>query len=65
MQLSATPVSTGLRVRSSARNELALLARDGLKPSELGRVKTQMIKKLLAELNKAPERVMFPKGDAR
>ncbi len=34
-------------------------------PKEAGRVKTRMIKKLLAELNKAPERVMFPKGDAR
>jgi len=34
-------------------------------PKEAGRVKTRMIKKLLAELNKAPERVMFPKGDTR
>jgi len=34
-------------------------------PKEAGRVKTRMIKKLLAELNKEPERVMFPKGDAR
>ena len=34
-------------------------------PKEAGRVKTRLIKKLLAELNKAPERVMFPKGDAR
>ena len=32
---------------------------------EAGRVKTRLIKKLLTELNKAPERVMFPKGDAR
>ena len=30
-----------------------------------GRVKTRLIRKLLAELNKAPERVMFPNGDAR
>src|SRR5437870_5557571 len=36
-----------------------------VRPKEAGRVKTRMIKKLLAELNKAPERVMFPKGDAR
>ena len=34
-------------------------------PKEAGRVKSRLIKKLLAELNKAPERVMFPKGDAR
>src|SRR5207247_5350086 len=34
-------------------------------PKEAGRVKTRLIKKLLAELNNAPERVKFTKGDAR
>jgi len=34
-------------------------------PKEAGRVKTRLIKKLLAELNKAPDRVSFPRGDAR
>jgi small-conductance mechanosensitive channel len=34
-------------------------------PKEAGRVKTRLIKKLLAELNKAPDRVRFPKSDAR
>ena len=34
-------------------------------PKEAGRVKSRLIKKLLAELNKAPDRVMFPKADAR
>jgi len=34
-------------------------------PKEAGRVKTRLIRKLLAELNKTPDKVMFPKGDAR
>ena len=34
-------------------------------PKEAGRVKTRLIKKLLAELNAAPDRVLFPKGNAR
>src|SRR5256714_7023890 len=34
-------------------------------PREAGSVKTRLIPKLLAALNAEPERVMFPKGDAR
>jgi small-conductance mechanosensitive channel len=34
-------------------------------PREAGTVKTQLIPKLLAALNAEPERVMFPKADAR
>ncbi len=34
-------------------------------PKEAGRVKTRLIKKLLAELKATPDKVMFPKGDAR
>jgi len=34
-------------------------------PKEAGRVKTRLIKRLLAELNQAPDRVLFPKGNAR
>jgi small-conductance mechanosensitive channel len=34
-------------------------------PREAGSVKTRLIPKLLAALNAAPDRVMFPKGDAR
>lgn len=34
-------------------------------PKEAGRVKTRMIKKLLAELNAEPDRVMFPKLNTR
>jgi small-conductance mechanosensitive channel len=34
-------------------------------PREAGQIKSRLIPKLLAALNAAPERVMFPKGDAR
>jgi small-conductance mechanosensitive channel len=34
-------------------------------PKEAGRTKTRLIKKLLLELNAAPDRVMFPKSNAR
>jgi small-conductance mechanosensitive channel len=34
-------------------------------PREAGSIKTRLIPKLLAALNTAPEKVMFPKGDAR
>jgi small-conductance mechanosensitive channel len=34
-------------------------------PKEAGRVKTRLIKKLLAELNAAPDRVLFPKSNMR
>ena len=34
-------------------------------PKEAGRVKTRLIQKLLTELKATPDKVMFPKGDAR
>jgi small-conductance mechanosensitive channel len=34
-------------------------------PREAGRIKNRLIKKLLTQLNAEPERVQFPKGDAR
>ena len=34
-------------------------------PKSAGRVKTKLIKRLLTELNAAPDRVMFPKGNMR
>jgi len=34
-------------------------------PREAGSIKTRLIPTLLAALNASPERVMFPKGDAR
>ena len=36
-----------------------------VRPREAGAVKTRLIPKLLAALNAEPQRVMFPKGDAR
>ena len=36
-----------------------------VRPKEAGRVKTRMMKRLLKELNAAPDRVLFPKGNAR
>jgi hypothetical protein len=34
-------------------------------PREAGSIKSRLIPKLLAALNAAPQKVMFPKGDAR
>ena len=34
-------------------------------PKEAGRVKTRLIKKLLLKLREAPDRVLFPKSNAR
>lgn len=51
--------------RVNANTWIDAIVRYLVHPKEAGRVKTRLIKKLLAELNKAPERVMFPKGDAR
>jgi small-conductance mechanosensitive channel len=34
-------------------------------PKEQGRVKTRLIKKMLAKFNTEPQKVMFPRGDAR
>jgi hypothetical protein len=41
------------------------IVRYGVSPREAGSVKSRLIPKLLDALNAAPERVMFPKGDAR
>lgn len=51
--------------RVNANTWLDAIVRYLVHPKEAGRVKTRLIKKLLAELNKSPDRVMFPKGDAR
>ena len=51
--------------RVSDNTWLEAIVRYLVHPKEAGRVKTRLIKKLLIELNKAPERVMFPKADAR
>jgi small-conductance mechanosensitive channel len=70
--LARTPVDE-LEVRSRPRvifradevTWLDAIVRYLVPPREAGSVKTRLIPKLLAALNKHPERVMFPKGDAR
>jgi small-conductance mechanosensitive channel len=70
--LARTPVDE-LEVRERPRvifrvNEntwLEAIVRYLVAPRESGRVKTRLIKKLLAALNAAPEKVMFPVGAAR
>jgi len=51
--------------RVNANTWLDAIVRYLVHPKEAGRVKTRLIKKLLAELNAAPDRVLFPKGNAR
>jgi small-conductance mechanosensitive channel len=51
--------------RVSENTWLEAIVRYVVPPREAGRIKTRLIKKLLAALNTAPEKVMFPKGDAR
>jgi small-conductance mechanosensitive channel len=51
--------------RPNANTWLDAIVRYLVHPKEAGRVKTRLIKKLLKELNAAPDRVLFPKGNAR
>src|SRR6266403_123439 len=51
--------------RVSENTWLEAIVRYLVPPREAGRIKTRLIKKLLNALNAAPEKVMFPKGDAR
>jgi small-conductance mechanosensitive channel len=51
--------------RVSSNTWLEAIVRYLVHPKEAGRVKTRLIKKLLAQLNTAPDRVLFPKGNAR
>jgi len=70
--LARTPVDE-LEVRSQPRvifrvdevTWLDAIVRYLVAPREAGAVKTRLIPKLLAALNAQPQRVMFPKGDAR
>jgi small-conductance mechanosensitive channel len=70
--LARTPVDE-LEVRSHPRvifrvdevTWIDAIVRYLVSPREAGSVKTRLIPKLLAALNTEPERVMFPKGDAR
>ena len=51
--------------RVSENTWLEAIVRYVVSPREAGRVKTRLIKKLLAALNAAPEKVMFPAGANR
>lgn len=51
--------------RPNANTWIDAIVRYLVHPKEAGRTKTRLIKKLLAELNAAPERVLFPKSNAR
>jgi len=51
--------------RVSENTWLEAIVRYLVPPREAGRIKTRLIKNLLYALNAAPEKVMFPKGDAR
>jgi small-conductance mechanosensitive channel len=70
--LARTPVDE-LEVRSRPRvifradenTWIDAIVRYLVPPREAGSVKTRLIPKLLAALNAEPQRVMFPKGDAR
>jgi len=70
--LSQTPVDQ-LEVREhpavvfrvSENTWLEAIVRYLVDPKAAGRVKTRLIKKLLQRLNAAPDRVAFPKGNAR
>ena len=51
--------------RVNSNTWLDAIVRYLVPPKEAGRVKTRLIKKLLVALNAAPDRVMFPKSNAR
>lgn len=51
--------------RVSENTWLEAIVRYLVNPKEAGRVKTRLIKKLLTRLNAAPDRVLFPKSNAR
>jgi small-conductance mechanosensitive channel len=70
--LARTPVDE-LQVRAHPRvifrvdevTWIDAIVRYVVSPREAGSVKSRLVPKLLAALNTAPEKVMFPKGDAR
>lgn len=51
--------------RVNGNTWLDAIVRYVVPPREAGRIKTRLIKKMLAQLNAEPERTMFPKSDAR
>lgn len=70
--LSETPVDQlevqeypSVVFRVSGNTWLEAICRYLVEPRRSGAVKTRLIKKMLARLNEAPDKVMFPRGDAR
>jgi small-conductance mechanosensitive channel len=51
--------------RVNSNTWLDAIVRYLVPPREAGRIKTRLIKKMLARLNAEPDRVMFPRGNAR
>jgi small-conductance mechanosensitive channel len=51
--------------RVSENTWLEAIVRYLVPPKQAGRVKTRLVKKMLERLNAEPDRVMFPKGNAR
>jgi small-conductance mechanosensitive channel len=70
--LSETPVDQlevkeypSVVFRVTGNTWLEAICRYLVEPRRSGAVKTRLIKKMLARLNEAPDKVMFPRGDAR
>jgi hypothetical protein len=70
--LSETPVDQlevreypAVLFRVSNNTCLEAIVRYLVEPKRAGRVKAELIGKMLAALNAAPEKVLFPKGPAR
>jgi len=62
LQVQEKPV---VMFRVSENTWLEVIVRYLVNPKEAGRVKTKLLKKLLDALNEQPDRVLFPKGNAR
>ena len=62
LQVQERPV---VMFRVSENTWLEAIVRYLVHPKEAGRVKTRLIKELLAELNREPDRVLFPKENLR
>jgi len=62
LQVQERPV---VMFRVADNTWLEAIVRYLVHPKEAGRVKTRLIKELLAELKKEPQRVKFPRDDAR
>jgi small-conductance mechanosensitive channel len=62
LQVQERPV---VMFRVSENTWLEAIVRYLVHPKEAGRVKTRLIKDLLTKLNSEPDRVLFPRGNAR